>query len=87
MLLGRGLTDAEVAAARNLSPRTIEDHKRKILELFGGHMESKRLGFAGLAVELGVGPGDLVNDNPGGRPTRGKIARNMPWTRRQESSG
>ncbi len=81
-LLGRGLSDGEVARLRNLSPRTVEGHKRKILEIFGEHMEAEVIGFADLARELGVRSGDLVNDDAGGRPARGLIARGMPWVSR-----
>src|SRR5262249_46601466 len=38
-LLDRGMTDLEVAKKQQMSPRTIEDHKRKILEIFGADME------------------------------------------------
>jgi DNA-binding NarL/FixJ family response regulator len=82
VLLGRGLSDAQVAAQRHLSHRTVEDHKRKILVLFGEHMEAHRLGFAGLTRELGLGSGDVVNDSPGGRPARGVIRMGMPWAPR-----
>jgi hypothetical protein len=75
------LTDREVAEQRGLSPRTIEDHKRKILEIFGADMESRGYGYAGLMRELGVGPGDIVNDDAAHRPNRGAIARLMPWLR------
>jgi DNA-binding NarL/FixJ family response regulator len=85
VLLDRGLTDREIAERRNLSRRTIEDHKRKILELFGADMEARALGYAGLARELGVGPADLVNDPAGHRPSRGAIARGMPWLRRRDA--
>jgi DNA-binding NarL/FixJ family response regulator len=81
VLLDRGLTDAEVARRRQLSARTVEDHKRKILEIFGTAMEQRRQGFAGLAKELGVGPGDIVNDRAGGRPARGLIQRAVAWAR------
>ena len=40
VLLDTGLSDAEIARRRQLSPRTIEDHKRKILEVFGATMEN-----------------------------------------------
>lgn len=85
ILLGRGLTDAEIAKLRCVSPRTIEDHKRKILHLFGEHMEAQRIGFAGLTRQLGVGPGDIVNDVAGGRPARDVIRRGMPWTRKRRN--
>ncbi len=75
VLLDRGLSDAEIARRRQLSVRTVEDHKRKILELFGRDMEDRGSGFAGLRHDLGVAPGDLVNDPPGTRPARGLIRR------------
>jgi DNA-binding NarL/FixJ family response regulator len=81
-LLGHGMTDVQVAAARNLSPRTIEDHKRKILELFGTDMAQRRHGFSDLAYELGIADGDIVNDRAAQRPRRGIIARAMPWAKR-----
>ena len=34
-MLESGMSDVEFASRRNLSARTIEDHKRKILEIFG----------------------------------------------------
>jgi DNA-binding NarL/FixJ family response regulator len=80
-LLGTGLTDRQIAARRHLSPRTIEDHKRKILETFGRAMEATPPGFGQLARELGVGPGDIVNDDARSRPARGLIDRAMPWRR------
>lgn len=79
VLLETGLTDLEIAAQRQLSPRTVEDHKRKILEIFGASLETPHQGFAHLARELGITPGDLVNDQAGPRPARGLIARAMPW--------
>jgi len=84
ILLETGLTDLEVAARRQLSPRTIEDHKRKILEIFGTSLEASHQGFAQLTRELGITPGDLVNDQAGQRPARGLIARAMPWRRNDE---
>jgi DNA-binding NarL/FixJ family response regulator len=80
-LLETGMSDVEIATERQLSARTIEDHKRKILEIFGTTMEARRQGFAGLSRDLGIRPGDLVNDRAGPRPARGLIARAMPWTR------
>lgn len=80
-LLGRGLTDVRVAELRHVSRRTVEGHKRKILELFGEHMEKERMGFVDLARELGVRPGDIVNDIPGGRPLKGWLMHQMPWSR------
>jgi DNA-binding NarL/FixJ family response regulator len=80
-LLETGMSDREIAGTRQLSVRTIEDHKRKILEIFGTTMEARRQGFAGLSRDLGIQPGDLVNDRAGQRPARGLIARAMPWTR------
>jgi DNA-binding NarL/FixJ family response regulator len=82
VLLDRGLSDQEVARLRGLSPRTVEDHKRKILEIFGSDMERGRYGFTGLAHDLGVAPGDLVNDPPGNRPVRGFIRRSTARLRR-----
>lgn len=81
VLLEAGMSDLEVARQRQLSTRTIEDHKRKILEIFGTAMEARHQGFARLTRELGIGPGDLVNDQAGHRPVRGLIARAMPWAR------
>jgi DNA-binding CsgD family transcriptional regulator len=80
-LLETGMSDVEIASRRHLSARTIEDHKRKILEIFGATMEARHQSFAGLARDLGIRPGDLVNDRPGQRPARGLIARTMPWAR------
>jgi DNA-binding NarL/FixJ family response regulator len=73
-LLGHGLTDRDIAQRRHLSIRTIEDHKSKILDAFGDYMRSRNLGFEGLTRDLGIGPGDLVNDLAGTRPVRGAIA-------------
>jgi DNA-binding NarL/FixJ family response regulator len=81
VLLQTGISDAEIARRRQLSARTIEDHKRKILEIFGATMEARHQGFAQLTRDLGIGPGDLVNDQAGHRPARGLIARAMPWAR------
>ena len=86
VLLDRGMTDLEVAKTRQMSPRTIEDHKRKILEIFGAEMETRQIGFADLARELGVRPGDLVNDRPGTRLGRGLIAWAMPWVRHDQKT-
>jgi DNA-binding NarL/FixJ family response regulator len=80
-LLDRGMSDVEIARVRQMSPRTIEDHKRKILEIFGADMEARRIGFADLARELGIKHGDIVNDRAGSRLGRGILARAMPWTR------
>lgn len=79
VLLETGMSDLEIARQRQLSARTIEDHKRKILEIFGATMEARHQGFAQLSRELGVRPGDLVNDQAAYRPARGLIARAMPW--------
>ena len=68
VLLDHGLSDSEIARRRQLSVRTIEDHKRKILELFGADMEARQQGFAGLSGDLGIAPGDIVNDVAGPRP-------------------
>jgi DNA-binding NarL/FixJ family response regulator len=81
VLLETGMSDLEIARKRQLSPRTIEDHKRKILEIFGTTMEARHRGFAGLASDLGIRPGDLVNDRAGQRPARGLIALAMPWAK------
>jgi DNA-binding NarL/FixJ family response regulator len=80
-LLETGMSDLEIASKRHLSARTIEDHKRKILEIFGTTMEARHQGFAGLSRDLGIRPGDLVNDRAGQRPARGLIARAMPWAK------
>jgi len=81
LLLETGMSDLQIARQRQLSARTIEDHKRKILEIFGACMEHRHQGFAQLARDLGIGAGDLVNDQAGHRPGRGLIARAMPWAR------
>jgi DNA-binding NarL/FixJ family response regulator len=83
-LLDRGMTDLEIAKKRQMSTRTIEDHKHKILEIFGADMEARQIGFADLARELGIRHGDLVNDRPGNRLGRGLVARAMPWVRRSQ---
>ena len=75
VLLDHGLSDSEIARRRQLSVRTIEDHKRKILELFGADMEARQQGFAGLSGDLGIAPGDIVNDVAGPRPVRGLLRR------------
>lgn len=80
-LLDTGMSDLEIARKRQLSARTIEDHKRKILEIFGTTMEAHHQGFAALAHDLGIRPGDLVNDPARQRPARGLIARAMPWAK------
>lgn len=84
VLLGRGLSDQQVAERRHVSVRTVEDHKRKILEVFGADMEARGHGFAHLTHDLGVGPGDLVNDTPGTRPSSGQLRRTLEefWRRR-----
>lgn len=81
VLLGTGMSDLQIARKRQLSARTIEDHKRKILEIFGAAMEARHQGFAGLSRDLGIRPGDLVNDRAGHRPSRGLISRAMPWAK------
>lgn len=81
VLLDTGMSDVEIARRRQLSARTIEDHKRKILEILGASMEARQQGFAQLSRDLGIRPGDLVNDQAGHRPARGLIARAMPWAR------
>jgi DNA-binding NarL/FixJ family response regulator len=81
VLLDRGLSDLEIARRRHLSVRTVEDHKRKILEIFGADMEARQQGFAGLANDLGVTPGDLVNDTAGHRPVRGLLRLVLARTR------
>ena len=55
------------------------DRTGLILEIFGASLETSHQGFAHLARELGITPGDLVNDQAGQRPARGLIARAMPW--------
>jgi DNA-binding NarL/FixJ family response regulator len=78
-LLDRGLSDQEVADRLHKSRRTIEEHKRKILELFGEESENRQRGFGDLRREHGVGPGDLVNDQPGSRPSRGLLREALSW--------
>jgi len=78
-LLDTGLSDSEIARRRQLSPRTIEDHKRKILLLLCKELEAEKLGYGELRHELGVGHGDLVNDPAGHRPVRGALKRAMEW--------
>ena len=80
-LLETGMSDLEIARRRQLSARTIEDHKLKILAIFGITMEARHQSFAGLSRDLGIRPGDLVNDRAGQRPARGLIARAMPWVK------
>lgn len=82
-LLDRGLTDLQIAEERHLSPRTIEDHKSKILAQFGAEMQARRLGFGDLRRELGIEEGDLVNDPAGQRPSKDAIARALAWVRRR----
>lgn len=73
-LLDQGRTDKQIAQELQLSARTVEDQKRKILEIFGADLE-ERTTFARLRYELGVGPGDIVNDAPPNqRLGRGLIA-------------
>jgi two-component system, NarL family, nitrate/nitrite response regulator NarL len=83
VLLDQGLKDVEIAKLRCLSAKTIEDHKRKILAEFGNDLEARVTGFANLTRELGIAPGDIVNDRAGHRPRRGLIIRAMPWRRSQ----
>jgi DNA-binding NarL/FixJ family response regulator len=80
VLLDKGMADTQIAKRRDVSPRTVEDHKRKILVTFGEDMEAKHHGFADLTRELGIGPGDLVNDQAAQRPARGAIARALSWS-------
>jgi DNA-binding NarL/FixJ family response regulator len=82
-LLDRGLSDREVADRLHKSKRTIEEHKRKILKLFGEEMENRQRGFGDLRREYGVGPGDLVNDEPGRRPARELIKDALSWLDRR----
>jgi DNA-binding NarL/FixJ family response regulator len=86
VLLRSGLGNAEIAERRHLSVRTIEDHKEKIRERFKAQLVSREIGYADLVDELGIGPGDLVNDEAGGRPSHGRIAKSMPWNRRRRPS-
>jgi DNA-binding NarL/FixJ family response regulator len=81
VLLEKGMKDIDIAKELCLSPRTIEDHKRKILREFGYDIEGRTSGFADLTRELGIAPGDIVNDRAGHRPRRKLIARAMPWHR------
>jgi len=83
VLLEQGMKDVEIAKKRCMSAKTIEDHKRKILAEFGNDLEARVTGFANLTRELGIAPGDIVNDRAGHRPRRGLIARAMPWRRSQ----
>jgi DNA-binding NarL/FixJ family response regulator len=83
VLLEQGMKDVEIAKIRCLSAKTIEDHKRKILAEFGNGLEARVPGFADLTRELGIAPGDIVNDRAGHRPRRGLITRAMPWHRSQ----
>lgn len=83
VLLEQGMKDVEIAKIRCLSAKTIEDHKRKILAEFGNDLETRVPGFATLTRDLGIAPGDIVNDRAGHRPHRGLIARAMPWRRSQ----
>jgi DNA-binding NarL/FixJ family response regulator len=48
-LLETGMSDREIARMRQLSVRTIEDHRRKILEIFGTDLEARLPGFAALS--------------------------------------
>ncbi|MGW4059511.1 hypothetical protein ACWEGE_14575 [Amycolatopsis sp. NPDC004747] len=84
-LLDRGLSDHEVADRLHKSKRTIEEHKRKILEPFGEQMENRQRGFGDLRPEYGVGPSDLVNDQPGHRPPRGLLRRALSWLNPSET--
>lgn len=79
VLLDKGMRDVEIAKMRCLSAKTIEDHKRKILAEFGNDLEARVPGFADLTRELGIAPGDIINDRAGHRPGRGLIVRAMPW--------
>ncbi|TCO46866.1 DNA-binding NarL/FixJ family response regulator [Kribbella antiqua] len=78
-LLDRGLSDADIARQRQLSRRTIEDHKRKILLFLCEETKIAFPGYAELRHELGVGPGDLVNDAASQRPVRGAIKKTLSW--------
>ena len=80
-LLETGMSDLEIARQRQLSARTIEDHKRKILEIFGAVRGAPSPGLRPSRPRPGHQPGDLVNDRAGHRPGRGLIARAMPWAR------
>ncbi len=81
-LLDSGKSDKDLAEKLDLSARTIEDRKRKILQIIGEDVEKRHQGsFADLARELGIRPGDLVNDAPRQRAGRGLIRRGMPWKR------
>lgn len=81
VLLEQGMKDLEVAEIRGLSAKTIEDHKCKILAAFGDDLEARFTGFANLTRELGISPGDIVNDRAGHRPRKGLIDQAMPWRR------
>lgn len=78
-LLDHGLTDQEISDRLHKSKRTIEEHKHKILELFGEDLENRRRSFSDLRYEYGVDPTDLVNDTPGSRPARGLIRDALSW--------
>ncbi|MEV7801795.1 response regulator transcription factor [Microbispora sp. NPDC088329] len=81
ILLRSNLSNAEIAERRQRSVRTIEDHKEKIKQIFAAELVSREKGYAELVHDLGIGPGDLVNDEAGQRPVFGRIARRMPWSR------
>ncbi|XVQ89103.1 hypothetical protein ACQP2K_17315 [Microbispora siamensis] len=81
ILLRSNLTNAEIADRRQLSVRTIEEHKEKIRKIFQAQLTTREKGYADLVHDLGIGPGDLVNDEAGQRPASGRIARYMPWNR------
>jgi DNA-binding NarL/FixJ family response regulator len=83
VLLEQGMKDVEIARIRCLSAKTIEDHKHKILVVLGKDLEARAPGFANLTRELGITPGDIVNDHAEHRPRRDLIARAMPWRRSQ----
>jgi DNA-binding NarL/FixJ family response regulator len=86
-LLDRGLPDAEIARQRQLSLRTIEDHKRKILDELCRQQKAEKRGYGELRIELGVGPGDIVNDPASHRPARGAIARALWWLLKARQEG
>jgi DNA-binding NarL/FixJ family response regulator len=73
VLFARGMSNAEIARQRGRSVKTIEDHRKKILHIFGDYMKQRRIGFAGLCRDLGIGPGDLVNDDAEDRPKHNTI--------------
>jgi hypothetical protein len=75
------MSDLEIARKRQLSARTIEDHKRKILEVFGTIMEARHQGSQGSPATWASGAVTSSMIQPGTDQRGGLIAHAIPWAK------